>query len=324
MHNDQAAGLRAMHRHRQTQWATQSEGAAKAQSVADKPPASTESQAQAKGKPVRKDKPVRVLAVASGKGGVGKTNVAVNLGVSLSKMGNRVLLMDADMGLANVDVMLGLQTQYNLSHVLDGEKSLKDVMVSAPGGLKIIPAASGVKRMAQLTPTENAGIINAFSEIDGLLDVLLIDTAAGIADSVVSFCRASQEVVVVVTDEPASMTDAYALIKVLSRDYQLTRFQLLANMAKSEKHGKMLYDKFSQVCEQFLAVQIQYLGTIPFDGQLRDSIQKQTPVTLANPASVSAKAFRNLAQKIDAWPIPTDVTGYLQFFVERLFQTKSD
>nr|WP_162838992.1 MinD/ParA family protein [Thiomicrospira sp. WB1] len=307
MHNDQAAGLRAMRSARQSE-----------------PTGQTAPAAQPKGKRVKQDKPVRVLAVASGKGGVGKTNVSVNLGVALTKMGNRVLLMDADMGLANVDVMLGLQTQYNLSHVLDGQKSLKEVMVDAPGGLKVIPAASGVKRMAQLTPAENAGIINAFDEIDGLLDVLVIDTAAGIADSVVSFCRASQEVVVVVTDEPASMTDAYALIKVLSRDYELTRFQLLANMAKSEKHGKMLYDKFSQVCEQFLDVRIQYLGTIPFDTDLRESIQKQTPVTLAKPMSESAKAFRNLAQKINGWPVPQGVTGYLQFFVERLFQAKSD
>ncbi|RUM90341.1 MAG: MinD/ParA family protein [Thiomicrospira sp.] len=297
MLNDQAAGLRAMQ---------------------------TNKNGESKVKPERKKKPVRVIAVASGKGGVGKTNVSVNLGVSLSKMGNRVLLMDADMGLANVDIMLGLQTKYNLSHVLDGEKTLREVMVDAPGGLKIIPAASGVKRMAQLTPMENAGIINAFSELDGILDVLIIDTAAGIADSVVSFCRASQEVVVVVTDEPASMTDAYALIKVLSREYKLNNFKLLANMARSEKHGRMLYDKFSQVCEQFLDVTIDYLGTIPFDHDLREAIQKQSPVTIGKPMSESAKAFREVAQKIEDWPIPSGVTGYLQFFVESLFQTTSD
>ncbi len=197
-------------------------------------------------------------------------------------------------------------------------------MVDAPGGLKVIPAASGVKRMAQLTPMENAGIINAFSELDGILDVLIIDTAAGIADSVVSFCRASQEVVVVVNDEPASMTDAYALIKVLSRDYKLTRFKLLANMVRSEKHGRILYDKFAQVCEQFLDVSIDYLGTVPFDHDLREAIQKQSPVTIAKPMSESAQAFRNIAQRIDQWPIPSDVTGYLQFFVESLFQAPSE
>jgi len=290
MLNDQAAGLRAM----------------QSNHVETEKPAGT---------------PVRVIAVASGKGGVGKTNVSVNLGISLSKLGNRVLLMDADMGLANVDIMLGLQTQYNLSHVLDGEKTLQEIIVEGPAGLKIIPAASGVKRMAQLSAMENAGIINAFSELSGELDVLLIDTAAGIADSVVSFCRAAQEVVVVVTDEPASITDAYALIKVLSRDYQVSRIRLLANMSRSEQHGRQLYTKLSRVCEQFLDVSIDYLGTIPFDHDLREAVQKQTPVTVSSPNSVAAKSFKEIAYTVDSWPIPQGMTGYLQFFVENLFQS---
>ncbi|MEA3406350.1 MAG: MinD/ParA family protein [Pseudomonadota bacterium] len=291
MLNDQAAGLRAMQSNHVT---------------TDQPAGG---------------KPVRVIAVASGKGGVGKTNVSVNLGISLSKLGNRVLLMDADMGLANVDVMLGLQTQYNLSHVLDGEKTLQEIIVEGPAGLKIIPAASGVKRMAQLSAMENAGIINAFSELSSELDVLLIDTAAGIADSVVSFCRAAQEVVVVVTDEPASITDAYALIKVLSRDYQVSRIRLLANMSRSEQHGRQLYNKLSRVCEQFLDVSIDYLGTVPFDHDLREAVQKQSPVTVSYPNSAAAKSFKEMAYTVDSWPIPRGMTGYLQFFVEQLFQS---
>lgn len=307
MHNDQASGLRAM----------QSNSVNMATEDAQKAAPLNKTE-----KPKRPPKPVRVLAIASGKGGVGKTNVSVNLGISLSRLGNRVLLMDADMGLANVDIMLGLQTEFNLSHVLDGQKTLREVMVSAPGGLKIIPAASGVKRMAQLTPMENAGIINAFSEIDGLLDILIIDTAAGIADSVVSFCRASQEVVVVVTDEPASMTDAYALIKVLSREFNVRNFKLLANMARSEQHGQALYQKVAKVCDQFLDIRIDYLGTIPFDHDLRTAVQRQSPVTISKPMSSSAIAFREIADEINNWPIPQDVTGYLQFFVESLFKTQ--
>jgi len=310
MHNDQAAGLRAI----------QSNGSNNQEP--DKLAESASSEDSAPIKKAKKAKPVRVIAVASGKGGVGKTNVSVNLSVALSKMGNRVLLMDADMGLANVDIMLGIQAKYNLAHVLNGEKTLVEIMADAPGGFKIIPASSGDSRMAQLSPAENAGIINAFSEIDSFLDVLIIDTAAGIADSVVSYCRASQEVVVVVTDEPASMTDAYALIKVLSREHSLTKFNLLANMTRTEKHGKDLYDKFSNVCEKFLDVRIDYLGTVPFDHDLREAIQKQSPVTLAKPKSVSALAFNDMAKKIDAWPIPNDATGYLQFFVENIFQSK--
>ena len=290
MLNDQAAGLRAMHGNK----------------------VSSNEQPQ---------QPVRVIAVASGKGGVGKTNVSVNLGISLSKLGNRVLLMDADMGLANVDIMLGLQTKYNLSHVLDGEKTLQEVIVEGPGGLKIIPAASGVRRMAQLSAMENAGIINAFSELNGELDILIVDTAAGIADSVISFCRAAQEVVVVVTDEPASITDAYALVKVLSRDYQLTQFRLLANMSRSPAHGKQLYEKFAKVCEQFLDVSIDYLGTVPFDHDLREAVQKQVPVTVYKPNSEATQSFKMMAQQIQRWPIPRGVTGYLQFFVENLFNS---
>lgn len=289
MLNDQAAGLRAMQTNKTT--------------------SSSETQ------------PVRVIAVASGKGGVGKTNVSVNLGISLSKLGHRVLLMDADMGLANVDIMLGLQTKYNLSHVLDGEKTLQEVIVEGPGGLKIIPAASGVRRMAQLSALENAGIINAFSELSGDIDILLVDTAAGIADSVVSFCRAAQEVVVVVTDEPASITDAYALVKVLSRDYQLTQFRLLANMSRTPAHGRQLYEKFAKVCEQFLDVSIDFLGSVPFDHDLREAVQKQVPVTVYRPNSIASKSFNDMAKQVERWPIPRGVTGYLQFFVENLFNS---
>jgi len=290
MLNDQAAGLRAM----------------QSNQIATHSAVST---------------PVRVIAVASGKGGVGKTNISVNLGVSLSKLGNRVLLMDADMGLANVDIMLGLQTKYNLLHVLEGKKTLEEVIVEGPAGLKIIPAASGVSRMAQLTAMENAGIINAFSELSDQLDILIVDTAAGIADSVVSFCRAAQEVVVVVTDEPASITDAYALIKVLSRDHHLTRFRLLANQSRSEQHGRQLYEKLAKVCEQFLDVSLDYFGSIPFDHDLRDAVQKQIPVTVYKPHSDSAQAFRAIARKVEKWPVPKGATGYLQFFVENLFQS---
>ena len=298
MLNDQAAGLRAMRQGAQSKHET---GSLKQVT----------------------QKPVRVITVASGKGGVGKTNVSVNLAISLSKLGGRVLLMDADMSLANVDIMLGLQTKYNLSHVLDGEKTLREVIVDGPGGIKIIPAASGVKRMAQLSARENAGIINAFSELSDELDVLIVDTAAGIADSVVSYCRAAQEVIVVVCDEPASITDAYALIKVLSRDYQVSRFRLVANMSRSPAHSQRLYEKFSRVCEQFLRVHIDYFGTVPFDQALRDAVQKQIPVTLSQPASPSAQAFRDMAKKLQTWPVPTGASGYLQFFVENLFKRNS-
>ncbi len=308
MHSDQAAGLRAMRKKSM-------------QSASEIPASAAKKMAPEKiGDPLS-GKPVRVIAVTSGKGGVGKTNVSVNLGVALSAMGNRVLLMDADMGLANVDIMLGLSPKYNLSHVLDGQKTLREVIVEGPGGLKVIPAASGVKRMAELSALENAGIVHAFSELSNELDVLIVDTAAGIASSVATFCQAAQEVVVVVCDEPASLTDAYALIKVLNRDYQLNRFRVLANMAQNEQHGRKLFLKLATVTERFLDnVQLEYLGTVPYDTALKEAVQKQVPVTLYNPSSVSAGAFRQIADQVNRWPVPQGATGYIQFFVENLFQ----
>lgn len=266
-------------------------------------------------------RPVRTIAITGGKGGVGKTSVSVNLGVALAKMGQRVCLFDADMSLANVNVLLGLRVEHNLSHVLDGVKTLKEIMIEGPGGLKIIPGASGVRRLANLSPAENAGLINAFSELGDELDVLLIDTAAGISDSVLSFCRASMETLVVVCDEPASITDAYALIKVLNRDYGVGRARVLANMVQSSEQGEQLFDKINKVCEKFLDIQLYYAGMVPFDPLLREAIQQQSSVVLAKPVSPSAKAVMSLARRSLDWSMPSGVNGYLQFFIERLVQS---
>jgi flagellar biosynthesis protein FlhG len=264
---------------------------------------------------------VKVIAVASGKGGVGKTNVSVNLGVALQNMGLRVVLMDADMALANVDIMLGLQSKYNLAHVLDGRKTIKEVMIEGPSGLKVIPASSGIQKMAQLSVTENSGIINAFTELEGDMDVLIVDTAAGIADSVVNFCRAAQEVLVVVTDEPASITDAYALIKVLNRDYEVMHFRIVANLAKSARQGQILFQKLQAVATQFLDVNLEYLGSVPYDTQLKEAVQKQVPITLYRPNSSSARSFVLMAKQLQDLPANYSASGYLQFFIESMFQS---
>jgi flagellar biosynthesis protein FlhG len=272
---------------------------------------------------MQKQKPVRVISVSSGKGGVGKTNVSVNLSVALSKMGLRVLLMDADLGLANVDIMLGLRPSYNLSHVLDGSRTLEEVMVKGPAGMRVIPAASGIQHMAELSPAENAGLIGAFGEIAGKIDVLIVDTAAGISDSVVTFSRAAQDVIVVVCDEPASITDAYALIKVLSTDYKVSRFRILANMAIDEKEGRVLFSKISAVTDRFLNVTLDFMGTVPYDPFLRKAIQKQKSVIEVFPRSASAKALSGIAQKIVRWPVGKVPSGHLQFFIERLVASGS-
>ncbi|MDH5189992.1 MAG: MinD/ParA family protein [Gammaproteobacteria bacterium] len=265
-------------------------------------------------------RPVRVIAIASGKGGVGKTNVSVNLAVAMAQSGKEVLLMDADMGLANVDVLLGLRPAYNLSHVMKGERTLEEIIVTGPAGVQIIPASSGYREMSNMNEAECAGLIRAFSELSNSLDVLIIDNAAGIAESVTSFSRAAQEVIVVVCNEPASITDAYALIKVLNTEYGVQRLHVLANMADSIQEGRELFSKLTKVTDRFLDVTLDFMGYIPYDDQLKKAVQKQEAVVSSFSRSKSATAFKNLVKKTDSWPMPSSAGGHLEFFVERLIQ----
>ncbi len=269
---------------------------------------------------MRQVKPVRVIAVTSGKGGVGKTNLSVNLGVTLAKSGRKVALLDADMGLANVDILLGMHPKFNLSHVLSGEKSLSEITVIGPSGLQVIPASSGIQHMSELNNIEQAAIVHAFSELDKDLDVLIVDTAAGISGSVVNFARACQEVIVVVCDEPTSLTDAYAFMKLLNRDYGLFQFHILANMVQSVQQGQNLFNKLSKVTDRYLDIALTFAGAIPFDEYLRQSVQKQTAVVEAFPHSKSAQAFKVVAQRINSWPVKSQSGGHLEFFVERMIQ----
>lgn len=265
-------------------------------------------------------KPVRVLAITSGKGGVGKTNIAINLGVSLAETGIQVALLDADLSLANVDVLLGLQPRYNLSHVLSGERTLDEIMVEGPAGLHIVPASSGIQHMSELNQAEQAALIRAFGEVRQEIDVLLVDTAAGISGSVVNFARASQDIVLVVCDEPTSLTDVYAFIKLLNRDYGVNRFQILANLVQDAAHGRTLFNKLCKVTDRYLDVALNYLGAIPYDESMKKSVQKQTPVVMAYPQSKAAQAFRMLARTVDSLPRTERGNGGLEFFVERMIR----
>ncbi len=265
--------------------------------------------------------PVQVIAVTGGKGGVGKSNVSVNLSIALAELGHRVVLLDADLGLANIDILLGITAKNDISNVLSGEISLRDVLVDGPGGIRIIPAASGTQAMASLEPVEHAGLIRAFSSISDQLDILVVDTAAGIGDGVVSFVKAAQEVLLVVTDEPTSITDVYALIKLLNRDHGLFRFRILANMVKTSQEGHNVYDKLLKVTDRFLDVALQYVGCIPFDESLKKAVQRQKPVIQAYPRAKASLAFKSLAKKVDSWPLPTTARGNLEFFVENLVAT---
>jgi flagellar biosynthesis protein FlhG len=265
---------------------------------------------------------VKVLAVSGGKGGVGKTNIAANLAIAMAQLGRRVMLLDADLGLANVDVLLGLQPRYTLADVLGGQRSLAEVVLTGPAGIRVVPGASGLAGLARLGPAEHAGIINAFSELTEALDVLVVDTAAGITDGVLRFCAAASEVLVVVCDEPTSLTDAYALIKVLSTEHGVTRFRIVTNMTHQGGDGRQLFEKLLRVTERFLDVSLDHAGSLPYDDRVWRAVQLQAPFVTAFPTSLAATALKRLAQRADKWEAPRAARGHIEFFVERLLASR--
>lgn len=261
---------------------------------------------------------IKVVAVTGGKGGVGKTNLTLNTAIACAKQGKRVMVLDADLGLANVDVMLGLRVDRNLSHVLSGDCTLDEILVNGPYGVKIAPASSGTKSMTELSEHEHAGLIRAFGELSTPIDMLFIDTAAGISDMVVSFSRAAQDVLMVVCDEPTSLTDAYALIKILNREHGVFKFKIVANMVRSEREGTELFNKLSKVTTRFLDVALELNAIVPFDENIRKAVRKQTAIVEAFPSSPASKAITKLAEDIGTWPVPKQAGGHLEFFIENL------
>jgi flagellar biosynthesis protein FlhG len=267
---------------------------------------------------LHKQRPVKVLTVTGGKGGVGKTNICANLAIAMSMLGRRVMLLDADLGLANVDVLLGLQPAHSLADVIKGQRTLQEVIVTGAAGVRVIPGASGLSEMANMSPAQHAGIINAFSELTEDLDTLLVDTAAGISESVLRFCEAGNEVLVVVCDEPTSITSAYALIKVLSTERNVSRFRIITNMTRQGGDGRSLFGKLLRMSERFLQVTLDHAGSVPYDDRVWRAVQLQTPFVTAFPTSLAAAALKKLAHRADNWEGPRAARGNIEFFVERL------
>ena len=263
-------------------------------------------------------RPVQVIAVTGGKGGVGKSSVSVNLATALAQAGREVLLLDGDLGLANVDVLLGLTPRGTLEQVIRGELQLRDVIVPGCHGLSVVPAASGIARMAELSSLEHAALIREFNQLPGRYDVLVVDTAAGIAASVRSFTQAAQHVLVVVRNEPASLTDAYALIKVLHREHHINSFKVLVNMTQDNTEADCLFRLLQAVTDRYLNVQLSYVGEIPDDQYLHKAVRTQRSVMEAFPGSRSSMAFKRLAQAASRWSVPDGPSGRLEFFLERL------
>jgi flagellar biosynthesis protein FlhG len=256
----------------------------------------------------------RVIAITSGKGGVGKTNITANFAYLLSKMGKRVLLLDADAGLANIDVILGIAPAYNLYHVLCGEKTLPEVIVDGPGGIRILPSTSGIGEMAELTKGHKFTILEELERMDERIDFMLIDTAAGIGRNVMYFSMAAKEIVVVVSAEPTSLTDAYALIKILHRDYGTQRFMLLVNMVRDSAEAKSVYLRLSNATNHFLGLPIEYLGCIPHDRNVTKAVKRQKLFTEAFPDSKAAVSMAEVAGKLCRRQPEDYESGTIKFF----------
>lgn len=262
--------------------------------------------------------PPQIIGVASGKGGVGKTTVAVNLAAALGARGHRVLLLDADLGMANAQVALGVRTPWNVSHLLSGQKTLHELLVPAAPGVHLIPGASGLRDMAALDIAQVAAIIHAFDDLEEPVDYLIVDVAAGISPSVLTFMAACQRRLVVVQDQPSAMADAYALIKVMTQDQELDEIYLVANSTQSDAHGQQLAHFVNDVTVRFLGATVKYLSSIEEDDQILLAQRKYRNVIDFAPASRAAAAFRRLAQAVEKLPPIAQPGGQLQFFMERL------
>ena len=262
-------------------------------------------------------RPVRVIAITGGKGGTGKTTIAVNLATALAQSGKRVLLFDGDLGLANVDVLLGLTPRCTIEQVLRGERQLEEILVKTPGGVEVIPGGSGVARLAALGAPEHAALIRACSALPQAFDAMIVDTAPGLAESVLHFTQAAHEALIVLRDEPASLTDAYAVIKVLSRDFGLQRFRILVNMLRGNEQGAGVFRRLQRVADRYLDVQLDYVGDVPEDACVAKAVRAQRSVIEAYPGSPASRAFKKLAATADTWPMPSSPSGRLQFFLER-------
>lgn len=244
----------------------------------------------------------RVITVTSGKGGVGKSNVAVNLAVQMQKQGKKVLIFDADFGLANVEVMFGAIPKYNMSDLIYHEKGIRDIITEGPMGIGFISGGTGVAGMNNLSKDQVLYLVRCLRELDELADVILIDTGAGISDQVLEFVLASPEVLIVTTPEPSSLTDSYSLLKTLYKNPNFNRknteIHVVANRVTTAEEGQQVYEKLRSVVVQFLQGELQYIGMIPQDAALEKAVRQQQTVSMQNPNARSAKAFELLASNL--------------------------
>lgn len=259
----------------------------------------------------------RVIAVASGKGGVGKTNMAVNLSLALGKLGRQVILFDADLGLANADLLLGIQPRFNLTHFFQGGRSLTEIMCEGPYGLKLIPSGNGIAQLADLGPQERERVLGHFALIEDQADYLVVDTGAGISRNVVSFAQAAEEVLVVTTPEPPARLDAYGLIKVLAQDGYAGRLRVIVNMAESMAEGEEVGRLMENLAGRFLNQSVELLGVVPRDKDVPKAVRAQKPFLLAHPQGAASQAVMRMATAISQVHLAVEPRG-IKGFLERL------
>lgn len=256
-----------------------------------------------KGSSIVSNRPMaRVIAVTSGKGGVGKSNTAINLAIQFRKMDQRVIILDADFGLANIEVMFGTVPKHNLSDLIYQGKSIKEIITWGPMEVGFISGGSGIAGLSNLSRDYLNCIIRNLSELDTIADVIIVDTGAGISDAVLEFLVASGEVLLVTTPEPTSITDSYSLLKALNRhprySRELTEVKVITNKVADEDEGKVLFDKLDVVVSRYLKLPLTYLGAVPQDDRLSKAVMQQRPVSIEHPQSKSSLAYEELAAKL--------------------------
>nr|CRH07000.1 putative GTPase involved in the synthesis of flagella, FlhG [Candidatus Magnetococcus massalia] len=265
------------------------------------------------------------MAVTSGKGGVGKTLVSVNLAIKFAEAGLKVLIIDADLGLANIDVVLGLNPEHTMEDVLDGHKTLDEVVVTGPKGVTILPAASGVAELSDLSEEKRASLLDHIDSWNADFDVVIVDTGAGISPNVRYFILSVEKILVVATPDPASITDAYALMKVMYMNHRITNFELVVNQANSRKEALQVYKAISDVAEKFLNIGLHYSGFIPRDEVLQRAVREQKPVTIGYPECEASQAFDTLVDSmIQGWQQNRDNAGRATFFWRRVLEDEEN
>lgn len=258
-----------------------------------------------------------VLSISSGKGGVGKTNIVLNLAVEMQRRGHRTLVFDADLGLSNVPILLGLSPEYDLSHVIFGEKSMQEILIEGPEGIRILPAGSGMQELADLKDEQKLKLLCETEMLDEAFDYVLVDTGGGISPNVIFFNIVSQENIIVVYPEPAAIADAYTLMKLLALDYRRKRFLILMNGTAGREEELQILDRLTIACQRFLKASVSYLGAVPYDDLIRKSIRMQIPVVQQYPQAPASRSLCGIAERLVSLPVNDFQSGSLRLFWKR-------